>query len=133
MTNLSTCRRDPASCPWIKQSHLEKCSNAKLHTSTLANNGTLTVDFASTLSNVNNVKTSDLLEFLVMLLLSPHCFHQKKNWQKVARLWKHPWGESFLITRKNLFFIFTSNFAKTYVSNYFPMKLPLATRKKVIN
>ena len=76
MTDLSTCRRDLASCPWTKQNHLEKSSNAKLHTSTLANNGTLrsTADFASTLSNV---KTSDLLEFLVMLLFSPHCFHHK--------------------------------------------------------
>ena len=76
MRDLSTCRRDLASCPWTKQNHLEKSSNAKLHTSTLANNGTLrsTADFASTLSNV---KTSDLLEFLVMLLFSPHCFHHK--------------------------------------------------------
>ena len=79
MTDLCTHRRDIASCPWPKQSYFGKCSNGKLRTSTLANNKTLrsTADFASALSNVNNVKISDLLEFLVMLLFSSFCFQSK--------------------------------------------------------
>ena len=54
-----------ASCPWTKQSHLGKCSNGKLCNWTLVNDGTLrsTANFASALSNVNNVKILDLVEF----------------------------------------------------------------------
>ena len=79
MTDLFTCCRDIASCPLTKQSHLGKYSNAKLRTSTLINDGTLrsTADFASTLSNINNVKISDRLEFLVMLLFFSHFSHPK--------------------------------------------------------
>ena len=91
MTNLFTRRRDIASCPWTKQSYLGKCSNGKLRTSTLVNNGTLrsTAGFSSALSNANNVKKSDLLEFLVMLLFFP-LFSPENHLQKVAILWKHP-------------------------------------------
>ena len=54
-----------ASCPWTKQSHLGKCSNGKLCNWTLVNDGSLrsTANFASALSNVNNVKILDLVEF----------------------------------------------------------------------
>ena len=50
-----------------------KISQRKLRTSTMVNDGTLrsTADFTSTLSNVNNVKISDLLEFLVLLFFPP--------------------------------------------------------------
>ena len=50
-----------------------------MHTSTLVNDGTVrsTADFSSALSNVNNVKTSDVLEFLVMLLFFSLCSHSK--------------------------------------------------------
>ena len=41
MTDIFTCRWDLASCPWTKQSNLGKCSNEKLGTSTLVNDGTL--------------------------------------------------------------------------------------------
>ena len=62
-----------------KQSHLGKCSNEKLRTVTLVNEGTLRniADFASALGNVNNVKISDLLAFIVMLLFSSICSHLK--------------------------------------------------------
>ena len=72
-------RRDIASCPWPKQIHLGKCSNGKLHTSTLVNDETLrsTAYFRSPLSSVNNVKISDLLEFLLMLLFSSLSCHPK--------------------------------------------------------
>ena len=51
-------------------------------TSTLVNDGILkcmqsTADFPLALSNVNNVKTSDLLEFIAMLLFSFVCSHPK--------------------------------------------------------
>ena len=48
MTDLFTCRRDVASCPLIKQNYMGKCSNGKLRTSTLVNDGTLRsiADFA---------------------------------------------------------------------------------------
>ena len=135
MTDHFTRRRDIAGCPLIKQSHLGKCSNMKLCTSsTLINEGTCrsTADFASALSNVNNVKTSDLLAFLVMLLFSSLCSHPKIIWSggspfnKVARLWKHPWERFFFDNLKKS--IFNGNFAKTYLNGYFPMKLPLVRK-----
>ena len=57
-TDLFTRRRDIASCPLTKQKHLGKCSNEKLRTSTLANDGTIRsiADFASTVSNVKMLK-----------------------------------------------------------------------------
>ena len=65
MTDLFTRPVDIASYPWTKQSHLEKCINGIMRTSTLVNEGTLrsTANFSSALSNVNNVEISDLLEF----------------------------------------------------------------------
>ena len=95
MTDLFTCPKDIASCPWTKQSHLGKCSNEKLHPSTLVNGGTLRStadDFASALSNVNNVELSDLLEFLVMLLFSSLCSCPKIICSGLIRLWTNPWG-----------------------------------------
>ena len=96
MTDLFTHHRDIASYPWTKQSHLGKCSSGKLRTWTLVNVETLrsTTGFASALSNVNKVKISNLLEFLVMLLFSP-LFLPENHLQKVARLWKHPWKRFF--------------------------------------
>ena len=54
MTDLFTRRKDKSSCPQIKHSHVGKCSNGKLCTLSLDNDGTLrsTADFASALSNV---------------------------------------------------------------------------------
>ena len=77
--------------------HLGKNSNGELRNSTLVNDGTLrsTADFASALSNVNNVKISDLLEFLLMLFFFSPLFSPENHLQKVARLWKHPWGKFF--------------------------------------
>ena len=79
MTDLFTLHRDIASYPWTKQSHLGKCSSRKLCTWTLVNVETLrsTADFASALSNVNKVKISNLLEFLVMLLFFPFVLTRK--------------------------------------------------------
>ena len=84
-------------------SHLGKCSNKKLRTLTLVNGGTNwnTVDLISTLSNVNDVKTSDLLAFLVMTLFFSPCSYLKiacgggVHFCKVASLWKYPWGRFF--------------------------------------
>ena len=79
MIDLITRRRDIASCPWTKLSHLGKCSHGKLCTSILVNDRTLrsTADFASALSNVNNVKITDQLDILVMLLYSSLCSRPK--------------------------------------------------------
>ena len=79
MTDHVTCRRDIASCTSTKQSHLGKCSNRKLYPSALANDGTLRsmANFASALSNINNVKISDPLGFLLMLLFSFLFSHPK--------------------------------------------------------
>ena len=91
--------REIASCPSTKQSHLRKCSNEKLRTLTLVNDRTLrTTDFASTLSNVNNIKISDLLEFLVMLLFSSPCFHPKIISRMLQDYGKIHGGDYFLIT-----------------------------------
>ena len=88
MTSLFTRHIEILSCPRIRWSHLERCSNGKLGTSTLVNDGILrsTVDVASALSNVNNVKISDLLAFLVKLLLFLH--------------WKHTLLESYRIMKR---------------------------------
>ena len=54
-------------------------SDKKLRASTLVNDETLRIiaDFASALSNANNVKISDLLAFLVIVFYSSYCFHPK--------------------------------------------------------
>ena len=64
---------------WIKQSHREKLSNTKLRAWILVNDGILRnkADFVSALDNVNNVKISDLLAFVVILLFSSICSHLK--------------------------------------------------------
>ena len=72
-----------------------KYSNGKLRILTLVYDGTLrsTTGFASALSNVNNVKIFDLLEFLLMLLFSFICYRQS------AESWENIHGrDSFLIT-----------------------------------
>ena len=100
MTDLFTRRRDISSCPWASQSHLGKFSNEKLHTWTLVNDGTLwsTAHFASALSNVNNLKISDLLLlmlwFLVMLLFFPLILTQK-SFAESCKIMKRPWGRFF--------------------------------------
>ena len=69
MTDLFTHHRDIASCPLTKPNHLGKCSNGKLRTSTLVNDGTLRVigDFASTLSNVKMMIMLKMLRCLICL------------------------------------------------------------------
>ena len=59
--------RDIASCLSTKQSHLGRCSNGKLLTSTLVNDGTLrsTADFASALSNVKMLIIKEMLKYLI--------------------------------------------------------------------
>ena len=107
---------------WTKQRHLEKFSNEKLRAWILVNDGSLKnkADFASALDNVNNVKISDLLAYVVILLFSSICSHLKitcggdVHFYKVVRLWKHPRGKFFY-----------SNFKKslTEVSFYFYLQL----------
>ena len=123
MTYLLTHRRDVPSCLSMKPSHLRKWSNRALRTSTLVSDGTpgstqSTADFVSALSNVNEVKISDLLEFVVMLLFP--LFSPKNCLQKVTRLWKHPWGEIF----------FFDNFKKSLVETSFHFHLQLC--KKIL-
>ena len=110
--DIFTCCRDITSCPWTKQHHLEKCSNPKLRTSTLVNDGTLrsTANFASKLRNVNNVKIADLLEFPVMLLFSSHCSHPKIICRKLQDYENINGGYCFLMTLKisgRIFFPFS--------------------------
>ena len=81
MTDLFTRCRDIASWPWTKHSHLGKWSN-----------------FTSALSNVNNVKISDLLEFLVMLLFFSLCSHPNIICRKLQDYEKIHGGDSFMIT-----------------------------------
>ena len=69
MTDLFTRCRDIACCPLTKQNHLGKCSNGKLRTSTLVNNGTLRsiADFESALSNVKTLIMLKRLRYLICL------------------------------------------------------------------
>ena len=83
-----------------EESHLGKCSNRKVRTSTLVNDGTLksTVNFPSAQSNVNNVKISDLLDFLEMFLFCSLCSHQKVSCRKLQDFENIHGGDSFWIT-----------------------------------
>ena len=69
MIDLFTRRRDIASCPLTKQNHLGKCSNGKLSTSTLVNDGTLRsiADFASALSNIKMLIMLKMSRYLICL------------------------------------------------------------------
>ena len=93
----------------------------------MVNDGTLrsTADFASTLSNVNNVKISNLLEFLIMLLLYSHCFH------KIIICRKLQDNENIhgKISGRSFFPFSPATFAKTYLNGYFTIILPLASFK----
>ena len=97
-----------ASSSWTKHGHLGKCSNEKLRTSTLFNDGTVrsTVGFASALSNANNVKISDLLEFLVMLFGSSLRSHPKSICRKLQYYENIHGGDYILIIFGRSFFPF---------------------------
>ena len=75
MTDLFTRCKDITSCPLTKQNHLGKCSNGKLRTSTLVNDGTLTSisDFASALSNVKMLIMLKMLWYLICLCCLKYC------------------------------------------------------------
>ena len=79
------------------------------------------------LGNLNNVKISDLLAFVVMLLF-PLFFLTSKSLVveaytsfKIMKNFMGEGGDSFTITLKNQWhFYFTCHFAKRYLNNYFP-------------
>ena len=107
----------------------------------LVNDGTLrtTADFASALSNVNNVKRSDLLAFLVMQLFSSRSSHLKiicdggVLFQKVARLWKHSWWrfffDNFTKSLVEASFHFQMQFCKTILDRLLSYKATLCKKK----
>ena len=83
-------------------------------------------------SDINNVKISDLLAFVVMLLFSLFVL----TWTllvvevytslRIMKTFIGEGGDSFTTTLKNHWhFYFTCQFAKRYSNNYFPMKLLL--------
>ena len=69
MTDFFTRLRDIASCQLTKQNPLGKCSNGKLRTSTLVNDGTLrsVAQSASALSNVKMLIMLKMLRYLLCL------------------------------------------------------------------
>ena len=98
--------------------HLGKCTNGKLPNSSLVNDRFRI--------STNNVKISDLLEFLLILLFSSLWSHPKTICRKLQDYENIHGGDSFLKTSKKHFVsIYTCNFAKTYLNGYFPVKLPL--------
>ena len=102
--NLFTRPRDITSCPWTKQSHVGKCNSGKLNTSTLVNDGTIrsTADFTSALRNANNLKITDLFEFLVIFLFSSLCSHPKIICRKLQDYKNIHGGDSFDNLKKSL-------------------------------
>ena len=88
--------------------HLGKCTNGKLPNSSLVNDRFRI--------STNNVKISDLLEFLLILLFSSLWSHPKTICRKLQDYENIHGGDSFLITWKNIWqkilSIFTCNFAK---------------------
>ena len=105
-----------------KQSHLGKCSNEKLRTVTLVNEGTLRniADFASALGNVNNVKISDLLAFIVNVIVFLYLFSPENRWW-----WRCTLLESWKIMEKSMGIFLDNNFKKSQaeVSFYFHLQL----------
>ena len=86
----------------------------------------------SALVNVNNVKISDLLAFVVMLSVPLFAPSQKSlvveayTSFKIIKTFLEESGDSFTRTLKNQWhFYFTRRFAKRYLNNYFPMKVLL--------
>ena len=118
MINLFTRCRDKASCPWTKQSYMGKCSKGKLRNSSLVNDGTLrsTANVASVLSNVNNVKVSNLLEFLVMLLFFSLCSYPKIICRKLQ-----DYGE--IIFWFHFHLQLCKNYLTTFLGSYFLQSL----------
>ena len=122
MIDLFTSHKYILNCPRIKQSNLGTCSNEKLRTWTLFNDGTLwnTADFTRALGNVVNVKISDMISIETFLWL-------RRLLLESCKIMKTSIGEILLITLKshwqNFHSIFTCNFAKSFLNGYFPMKL----------
>ena len=67
-----------------------------------------TADFASALSNVNNVKITDLFEFLVMFWFSCLCSHKKINCRKLS-------CKIMKTSMKRSFFTFSSATFQKYI------------------
>ena len=117
----------------------KKCSNKKLRTSTLVNDATTAINcFASALSNVHDVKTSNLNIYLIpnvflTIMFFPLCVFTWKwfaaetctprNLQDFEKI--H--GADYCLTTlknfwQNFLSIFICNFSKSYLNNYFAMK-----------
>ena len=96
----------------------------------------------SALVNVNNVKISDLLAFVVMLSVPLFALSRKSlvveayTSFKIIKTFLEESGDSFTRTLKNQWhFYFTRRFAKRYLNNYFPMKVLLqeSVKKKTVS
>ena len=145
MMDLSTRRRNIASCLLTKQrkcsnvNHLGKCSNGKLRTSTLVNDGTLRsiVDFASALSNIKMLMILKMLRYPICLRFLQQVYFplfvltrkslaaEAYTSRKLQDYENIHGGDSFLITLKSFWQkflpIFTCNFAETYLNGQFLM------------
>ena len=135
MTNFFKSRRDIPSSPWIKQSHLGKCSNGKLHTSSLVNDGTVrstqsTADFPSALTNGNNVKISDLLEFIVIFLFSSFCSHPKIVCRMLQNYENIHAADSFLIISSHFYLQLCKN---KLLITFQQVDVSLMKKSKVMN
>ena len=86
----------------------------------------------SALGDINNVKISDLLAFVVMSLFTLFVLIWKSllveacTSFKIMKTFLGEGGDSVTITlKKQWHFYFTCHFVKWYLNNYFPMKLLL--------
>ena len=89
------------------------------------------------LGNVDNVKISDLLAFVVMPSFALYVFIWKSlvvepyTSFKIMKTFIGDGGDSFRMALKNQWhFYFTCHFVKRYLNNYFPMKLLLQEGEK---
>ena len=134
-----TRRRDMASCPWTKQSHLGKWSSGKLRTSALVNDETL----RSIADSALNKEKLILLKYLISLRFICCCllpyfliwksFAVEVYISRKLQDYENIHGrDSFLITKQNLWqkflSIFTCNFAKTYLHGHLLVYLKSGTR-----
>ena len=132
MTNIFTCRRNIANCPWIKQSHREKCSNKKLRTELWLMTEPSEI---SALGNINNVKISDLLAFVVILLFPLFVLTWKflvveeSTSRKLQDYENIYGGDSFTITLKNQWhFYFYLPLRKTKLEQLLSYEVTLARK-----
>ena len=142
LTDLLTCRKCISNCPWIKQSHLGKCSKDKV------------CNWASVMQKYRNTEIQPIShQHLAMLIMSKYLIGLSLlkwcsfplfvlSWNRLwwrrsllesCRLWEHPRGrlfhKNFKITSKS-FFLFYLQPRKTILERLLSYKVAFVRKCK---